>query len=583
LPTSRTVSMVDKSGFYVFTNFDIRNIRMEDELRQMSGIFNSEPNQGIGNSALFLLILFHVTILFTACTGPMSSDRINETDLTPLYASASNNEGDSEGYGVFFNMIKHDRTPTSEYNHVVPFYFNSSNSDGDKFTLIPPFYYRNKSAFNDDRFYLLSGLKKRGNRNEIHFIYKFFSYTYYDEQPSRWSTFLFPLLDYKTDDGRSNMKLLDVMGLCHLLDISWGVPGECEQDTGTSFSLLDLLGIVKLAGGGDLGGYSDFQLLSLFSSEKLSLFQSHWKKGDDQDGRTVLFPFYWRFKDNEGESFHLWPLFGWDQTVDGGYTGHVLYPLFSYSRNTLHNEWSLDFPWPLIRFMRSENGDYENRLLPFFMSKEDDGAKLKLIPPFYGEYNNDSGYSRRFYTPLYSSYEDPEQGEKGIDILYPLFSHQRSESTKHDRFLPFYYLTTNADYSFIEATPLFWHYSDSSGYVFDLLFPLYAHFGFGEDDNTYSILPILKLIAGRPQRKLEGRKQYDFVWPLVGYGEKNTRKVAWLFPLFTHTSDDDLNQWGFLANIFDFKLEKNQKTFTFLWFIPFSWGEANCDNEEEGS
>ena len=86
------------------------------------------------------------------------------------------------------------------------------------------------------------------------------------------------------------------------------------------------------------------------------------------------------------------------------------------------------------------------------------------------------------------------------------------------------------------------------------------------------MIPIFKLLADRPKEERPGRRQVDLLWPLAGYGSYSARTVAWFFPFFNHVNDEDLLQWGFVADIFDFEVKRSKKTFTFLWFIPISWG-----------
>jgi hypothetical protein len=252
-------------------------------------------------------------------------------------------------------------------------------------------------------------------------------------------------------------------------------------------------------------------------------------------------------------------------------------------RNEDRDDWSLDFPWPLVRILRAGDGDRETRLLPLFWSYERDGKELITFPPFYASYKNAEGFKRRFYTPLLGTFEGPGEEDQGVDLLYPLISWQRGKDYAHERLFPLYWRTRGEESRIMELTPLFWHYRDQEGYAFDLLFPLFSHVGYGETDHTYSILPLFKLIANRPKQEVPGRTQVDFLWPIFNYGSLDERKVAWLFPLFNFESDKELVHWQFLFNIFGIKSKGSRKTLTLFWFIPISWGggEASLSTEEE--
>lgn len=387
----------------------------------------------------------------------------------------------------------------------------------DSFLLLPPFYYHRKKIFEEDLFVFLSGKKIRGARRDYYGLFPLARYTNFEGSDDQCEAYLFPLLDYKRDGGRRRLKTVDlsaILGLFTLLDVEWGVPPEEGlTDPGHSYAFFNVLNMIRLAGGGNAGGYNDLELFTFFSSENLSLYQYHWRKQGPERGHTVLFPFYWRFKDEEGEALHLWPLYGWERSTDGMAKDHLLYPFFSLIRDESRARWAVDVPWPLVRIMRGENGDYETRLMP-----------------------------------LYCRYDTEE-----TDLL--------------------------------AVTPLFWHYRDhQEQFAFDLLFPLYAHFGRGGDDNTYSLVPIFKLIWGRPKHEQPGRTQYDLLWPLANYGRLDQRRVGWLFPLFSFEQDTDLERWRFLLNFFGFETKGARKTFTLFWFIPISWGdEDESPSKEEES
>lgn len=455
---------------------------------------------GSNNRFWFLSLLF--IMICVSCSGPMAPGRKMETDWGPLYAAASNESEDSYGYHLLFHLIKGDKTPERQYSHVIPFYFSSEDEDHNLFTLAPPFYYRNRDGFDEDLFILLSGLKKRGYRKELFLLYPFIKFTEYENQPNRGGFYLFPLIDYSNDENNKRLRLADVAGLFNLLDVNWDRPivSENAEDKGAAFSLLNVLGLVQLAGGGDLGAYNDFQLVSLFSSEKLSLFQHHWKKDTRDEGRTILFPFYWHLKDETTESYHYWPIYGYDKGEQGAYTGHVLYPLFSYNQDETNKAWRIDFLWPLGRFMERGDADFEFRAMPFYMNSEKEGDSL------------------------------------------------------------------------IAITPLYWRQREKNGYAMDLLYPLFSSFSYGEDDHTFSLAPVFKVFFDTPDTRVPGRSQYDFLWPLMGFGSSHEKDMAWLFPLFSYSSDPSHKKWGFLLDFFKFTSHKAHNTFTFLWFIPISWG-----------
>ena len=507
------------------------------------------------------------------CKGPDRAERTERSGLAPFYRSASNPEGTSHGTGVFFNAYRSDVTPEDRYTHLVPFYFHSRGPEEKELELLLPLYYFQKKTLWENRFLLFLGGRKRGAKEEFYPFFPLVRFTRYEGQDERRGLYVFPLVEAERDGARRHWKFLDCMGLFHLLDMELGIP-RMDGSRGMKFSFFDLLGMVRLAAGRNAGGWEDFELATLLSSEKISLFQRHWQRDGGNRGRTVFFPVYWHLKDEAGEAIHLWPLVGHWRGRDGTVTWHAIYPLLRWERNKAAGRWAVGVPWPILYFMGDRAGRHDRRVLPLFWDARWEHARFFMLFPLYADYGKDNGYDRRFYTPLLSVFEDGKKGKRGFDFLFPLAAHTRSSTEAHDRLIPLFWRTAGENKSLLVVTPLFWSHRGEQGYALDLLFPLYARFGWGEDDRTHSLIPVIKLVADRPERAVPGRFQADLLWPLAGYGTRPGRTVSWFFPLFKHVNDRqrDTVEWGFLADIFDLKVVESRKTFTFLWLLPISWG-----------
>ncbi|MBU0753744.1 MAG: hypothetical protein KJ645_01300 [Planctomycetes bacterium] len=448
-----------------------------------------------------------------ACTGPLTPEREIRTNWPPLYQSASDKTGDSYGVSALLNLVRLDRGPDHAYTHCIPFYFHDQEGSDNDFTLVPPFYYHRKRLFEEDRFFLLWGSSRRGAKTDYYGLYPFLRYSDFEAPENRWEAYFFPLLDYRRDQDRHHLKALNVTGFFTLLDLEWGIPPANDgYAPGGTYSFLNVLNLFRLFGGGDPGGYDDFELLTFLSSVKLSFYQYHWTKDDPQTGHTVLFPLYWHARDAESESLHFWPFYGRERSQNGIAKDHFIYPLFSYMRDEVKSRWIVDSPWPLFRFMRGENGDSETRLMPFFCKASTEQSDLLAV------------------------------------------------------------------------TPLYWRCRDrkNDDYAFDLLFPLFARYGYGEEDQTLSFLPLFKMLWDRPKEPKPGRSQVDLLWPLASYGSLKDRTAAWLFPLFAYEADTKFVEWRFLLDILGFKTEGSRTTMTLFWLFPISWGgEERGPSEEE--
>lgn len=379
------------------------------------------------NAGFIWAISLVAGVLLQGCSGPMGPGREERAWFPPFYASASNEDGSSSGYSAFLNMVRYDRTPEKSYTHVFPFYFHESSDELGGFTLIPPLYFERKREFEEDLFFLLWGGQKRGSRHDVHLLWPFIHYSYYEDQEDRWSAGAFPLFHFYSDGPRNRLKLLDV-GLLHLLDLEWGIPGRPEEDSrGSKLSFVNLLNMVRLASFGDPGGYASFHLLTLFSAEKLSLYQYHWNEGEPKDGRTVLFPIYWNWKSDKSEGLHLWPLYGWDLQADGTSNSHFLYPLIRYGTGPREGDWSVDPLYPLVSIERTGKREHD-RFLPFYYRSVTEEDSLLGITPLFWRYRDADDYTYDLLFPFYSHEEDA--GEEDWRFLLWFFGFERSGDRK---------------------------------------------------------------------------------------------------------------------------------------------------------
>jgi len=218
-------------------------------------------------------------------------------------------ESDSWGLNLLGGLFQRDVHPAGSHTHLFPFFFNTEGPEGDSFLLIPPFYYHLREPFREETFYFLCGKQRIDGRTIYRPLFPLFSFSPRDGAGRR-SFFLFPLIDLEMDGERGRMDIVNVLDLVKVFGNQWGLPPEpgAKEVGRGAFALLNVANIFQLAGGRDLGAYEDFYFATLFGSERLSLFQRHWRR-DGSDGRTIFFPLYWHFRDEAAETFHFWPLF----------------------------------------------------------------------------------------------------------------------------------------------------------------------------------------------------------------------------------------------------------------------------------
>jgi hypothetical protein len=331
---------------------------------------NASPNAG-GCAVLRLNVRIWISMSLclaaASCMLPERPGRENVVNIPLLFTYASGTEEaegdeaagagggdagpeedrDAFGLNILFGIYQRDVHAEGSSSRLFPFYFSSRGPGDASFLLIPPFYYHKRRPYREDTFYFLFGKQWKEGRDVYHPLWPLIKYAPRDEA-GRKEFFLFPLIDLERDGPKGSLDILDVLGLVKLFGHTWGYPPEPGGDGSRgSFALLNVLNIIQLAGGNDLGGYEDFNLVTLFGSERISLFQRHWKR-DGGDGRTVLFPVYWHLKDDEGEVYNFWPLCS-TASGDGWSRKGIASDIITYKnkrgRKTLTLFWFIPISW----------------------------------------------------------------------------------------------------------------------------------------------------------------------------------------------------------------------------------------------
>jgi len=289
------------------------------------------------------------------CMLPEREERETLFDVPILATYASSEESDAWGLNLLGGLFQRDVHAAGSHTHFFPLLFNTEGPEEDSFFLLLPFYYHRREPFREETFYFLSGKQEIDGRTIYRPLYPLFSFSPSDGA-GRKSFFLFPLVDLHVDGERGRLDIVNVLGLVKLFGRQWGLPPEPGSEPGGggrgSFAFLNVLNLFQLAGGRDLGAYEDFYFATLLGSERLSLFQRHWRR-DGTDGRTVLFPLYWHFRDEGAEYYHFWPLFSTSSgTAESGAawtrTG-ILSDMFSLRKEgggkTLKLLWFIPISW----------------------------------------------------------------------------------------------------------------------------------------------------------------------------------------------------------------------------------------------
>jgi len=182
----------------------------------------------------------------------------------------------------------------------------------------------------------------------------------------------------------------------------------------------------------------------------------HVEREDSYDRRFFLWPVFQlqtnhkeRGEDGEEHTWSVFPLF--TSTHMGTYEGYnFLWPFFGWAHDPRGDFWSLDAPWPLVRFQRGgENtgGVIRSRVWPFYSHlKADHAESWSVMWPFihwrhedYRGHDRDSVYVLPFWRQ-WTSYVDegPAVGRElsSWKKLWPLWSQERVGSRRTTTLLP---------------------------------------------------------------------------------------------------------------------------------------------------
>ena len=185
-------------------------------------------------------------------------------------------------------------------------------------------------------------------------------------------------------------------------------------------------------------------------------FFGHVERDESYDRTFALWPVF-HFQENNLErgpdkltkQWAVFPLF--TSTRMGTYRGYnVLWPFFGWATDPRGDFWSLDFPWPIVRFQRGgENaGDVtRSRIWPFFAHLDDDGINAWSVawPIVHWRTEDYRGYDRKsvYVLPFWRSWtsridEGPLEGTRlsSWKKLWPLWSEQYEKNARTTTILP---------------------------------------------------------------------------------------------------------------------------------------------------
>lgn len=355
-----------------------------------------------------------------ACAGPGA-----DIHLAPIFSRTNTADGavDLELLGGLWRERERALDGALEQLTVGPFFSHTPKPDGYLNRYLVPLGYASKHG--DDTRKVLYPMFVSGSSRE-------------DDGSKTWKLAALPGILVKSNSQTGTLfglfpfigKFDDFVTFDHLLFVLWPLFIYAERDERISYHFL-----YPFLGWTYGGGEESFRLFP---------FYSHTKWEGRYDRKWWLWPLFHYQRNFLGtanpETVRMfWPFYG--LTERGDYRAHSwLWPFFGYSSNSKKGSWALDFPWPLVRFERSENV-HRTRLWPLYGHLKADGLTVtNYLWPIIHLRHEDSVVSERdsaYVVPFWQSWDqrNKKTGETSSwRKLWPLFKHKRTGQHRRGSF-----------------------------------------------------------------------------------------------------------------------------------------------------
>jgi len=264
-----------------------------------------------------LLVLL---LLLGGCTSPLldspSKQRQTKFFLPPVLTVGVSPDGTSWDWNALMWLAGQDVESDRRHSRLLPIWWHDSEPPYLETTLLFPLWFERKTPDTTTRFFSLLYGYVDGPELRTDYVLPPIFWTEHSHDGSYRQTGVFLLWNDKRQGEQYEFTFLTLLGLVTGLHVETGLPpgGENVPDLGRTSSrkieLLDILGIVTAFGYDDVGDRRDIRLLTLFSSEKLSLIRSWRGRGDDPFVREWVFPVYMNIQDPGSGWEYVGPLWG---------------------------------------------------------------------------------------------------------------------------------------------------------------------------------------------------------------------------------------------------------------------------------
>lgn len=286
----------------------------------------------------------------------------------------------------------------------------------------------------------------------------------------------------------------------------------------------------------------------------------YWNYRDAVRNHYGVFPLLWRFQNQTRQSFSLFPLYTHAQTRDGLKSYTAITPLFWHFTKPQRSS-SLLFPvWWSRNSSKGGNASYGRLLIPLYYGKKDslrnnhvvfplvwsyrnpNYRSLTVIPLFSKGEDSDGEYKHLVVTPLFWLFQNPngysttllpliwhsKNGNKTTNTIFPIYWSVNDGWRNHRVVFPFVWSFNTPEYRSLTMAPLFSvGKNDDTHSSYYAITPLLWHFKNPKGHNT-TLFPVWW--SGRSGDSLH-RKKYDVLFPVVWSFRKPNSTTNIVFPI----------------------------------------------------
>lgn len=310
----------------------------------------------------------------------------------------------------------------------------------------------------------------------------------------------------------------------------------------------------------------DTKVLSAYNpSHQTTLFPFFFKYKDNERSRLTIFPILFKYKNPDYKSFTLLPFFSSGSSTDSTRKHLSIATLFWQFKQENDTTRFLLPIWWNRKHMRYNGLYHTNVIFPLYWSFKNPERKNKVVFPLIWSLKNPY-YQSFSFVPFFSYGHNSRKDQKHLAIS-PLYWKIKDENVRNTTLFPLVWITKNEDENPFRRTvifPIWWSYSDSlkNRQVF---FP----FIWSIKNPRYTSIGVLPLFSST--RTEDGYFKISNFTPLLWKIQKGSEKTSVLFPLFLNKKEDknDYKSTIIFPFFWNFKdsISRNSVLFPIVWSL----------------